>query len=49
MGATGIRDSIVAAALMLALIPANSVPAYADQFPSKPIRLIVPFVWSVSR
>jgi Tripartite tricarboxylate transporter family receptor len=43
MGATGIRDSIVAAALMLALIPANSVPAYADEFPSRPIRLIVPF------
>jgi tripartite-type tricarboxylate transporter receptor subunit TctC len=43
MGAIGIRESIVAAALMLALIPATLVPVHADEFPSKPIRLIVPF------
>ena len=39
----GMRDRMVATALMLALIPVHAVPAYADEFPSKRIRLIVPF------
>ena len=39
----GMRGRMVAAALMLALIPVYVVPAYAEEFPSKPIRLIVPF------
>jgi tripartite-type tricarboxylate transporter receptor subunit TctC len=39
----GMRDRMVATALMPALIPVHAVPAYADEFPSKPIWLIVPF------
>jgi tripartite-type tricarboxylate transporter receptor subunit TctC len=37
------RDRIVAAALMLAMIPAHAMSTHADEFPSKRIRLIVPF------
>src|SRR5262249_50075854 len=39
----GMRCRMVAAALMLALMPTYAVPAYAEEFPSRPIRLIVPF------
>jgi tripartite-type tricarboxylate transporter receptor subunit TctC len=43
MGPIGMRDGIVAAAMMFAMNVANAVPTHADEFPSKPIRLIVPF------
>ncbi len=37
------RGGIVATVLMLALILPNVAPTHAQEFPSKPIRLIVPF------
>jgi tripartite-type tricarboxylate transporter receptor subunit TctC len=43
MGPNGMRDAIVAAALVLVMNAVNAVPTHADEFPSRPIRLIVPF------